>query len=372
MRNIRKKIIGLSLFIAVFMPFSGSFAASDIDAGVEGGLSVGRCIQKGNVDFILFLNTLIFSDGFFDGVIEPWKDIFSRNKCHATDISILIKQRDKIRAYIRDAFLTCKGEKVPNLKRALEELNIEIYYVRHIVDGSVVLTLPFDLLSTRMAENPETLFISKEKLYDDIITKYRGKTVLSNADLDLFFAKLNLKYKDRKKEYVICQNDSWKQVAEKWKEFVDSAGGIGPAAKDAQKEIAGAAEKLVESVDADSLKASFKGWFQVNLNKLEAEKKGVLDIQKQLEKSIPQTGTSGTISQKALLDALEVSKTNYNLKDMRTKMSSHFHSLYRATSDEGIELLVTTLEKYDKTLKDSLPILDKLLDGAKMMNKRQG
>jgi len=369
-----KKAVIISVIIAIFMPFSGVnsvyAASSDMDAGVDGGLSVGRCIQKGNLDFILFLNTLIFNDSFYDGVIEPWKDIFSRNKCHATDISNLIKQQDKIRTYIRVAFLTCKNEKIPALKTALEKLNIEIYYVRNVVDGTIMATLPFDLLSTRMAENPDSLYISKEKLYSDILAKYQGKTTLSSSDLDLHFAKLDLKYKDKKKEYVICQNDSWKQVAEKWKEFINTAGGIGPAVEKSVKEIGGAAEKLVESVNADSLKASYKGWLQVNVNNMTAEE-GVKEIAEKLSKNIPSSGGTGTITQSALLDAIEISGTQHDIDKKRLEMSAHFHSLYRETSDAGTELLVTNLNNYNTILKDSFPILSKLLEGAKMMNDRQ-
>lgn len=369
-----KKTVIISVIIAIFMPFSGVnsvyAASSDIDAGVDGGLSVGRCIQKGNLDFILFLNTLIFNDGFYDGIIEPWKDIFFRNKCHSTDISSLIKQQDKIRAYIRVAFLTCKNEKIPVLKTALEKFNIEIYYVRHVVDGTIVATLPFDLLSTRMAENPDSLYISKEKLYSDIVAKYQGKTTLSSGDLDLLFAKLDLKYKDKKKEYVICENGSWKRVAEKWKEFINTAGGLGPAVEKSAKEIGGAAEKLVESVNADSLKASYKGWLQVNVNNMEAEE-GVLEIAEKLSKNVPGSGTTGTITQSALLDAIEISGTQHDIDKKRLEMSAHFHSLYRETSDAGTELLVTNLDNYNTILKDSFPILNKLLEGAKMMNNRQ-
>lgn len=371
MKKIRKKIIAISLCLSILMPVSGAMAASsDTDANVEGGLSFARCIQKGNTDFVLFLNTFIFNDGFYDGVIEPWKDILMRNKCQSTDIGGLINQQDKVRQYIRDAFLTCKSEKVPALKRAMDELNIEIYYVRNIVDGGVVASMPFDLISTRQAENPETLKTSTVKIEADIKEKYSGKTVLSDSELDILIAKLHIKYKDRVNEYIVCKNDSWEQVSKKWKEFIDSAGGLGTAAKTAEKEIAGAAEKLVESINADSLKATYKGWLQININNLEA-KEGLTDIANKFKQNAPTTGSSGTITQSALLDAISVSDTNYDLNKTRSEMNTKFKSLYKETSDSGTQLLVTGLDAYNTTLKDTFPILNKILEGTKDMNKRQ-
>ncbi|MFH1533658.1 MAG: hypothetical protein ABID64_01895 [Nitrospirota bacterium] len=371
MKNIRKKIIAISLCLSILIPTSGAMAASsDTDANVEGGLSFARCIQKGNTDFVLFLNTFIFNDGFYNGVIEPWKDILMRNKCQATDISGLIIQQDKMRQYIRDAFLTCKSEKVPALKRGMDELKIEIYYVRNIVDGTVVASMPFDLISTRQAENPETLKTSTAKIDADIKEKYSSKTVLSDSELDILIAKLHVKYKDRVNEYIKCTNDAWSQVSKKWKEFVDSAGGLGTAAKTAEKEIAGAAEKLVESVNADSLKATYKGWLQININNLEA-KEGLTEIANKLKQNVPGTGSSGTITQSALLDAISVTDTNYDLNKTRAEMNTKFKSLYKETSDSGTQLLVTGLDTYNKTLTETFPILAKILEGTKDMNKRQ-
>lgn len=371
MKNIRKKIIAISLCLSILMPVSGAMAASsDTDANVEGGLSFARCIQKGNTDFILFLNTFIFNDGFYDGVIEPWKDILMRNKCQSTDIGGLILQQDKMRQYIRDAFLTCKSEKVPALKRAMDEIKIEIYYVRNIVDGSVVASMPFDLISTRKAENADSLKTSTAKIEADIKEKYSGKIVLSETELNILIAKLHVKYKDRVNEYIVCKNDAWDQVSKKWKEFVDSAGGLGTAAKTAKKEIAGAAEKLVESVNANSLKATYKGWLQININNLGAAE-GIADIAEKFKQNAPTTGSSGTITQSALLDAIKVADTNYDLKKTRSEMNTKFKSLYKETNDAGTQLLVTGLDAYNTTLKDTFPILDKILQGAKDMNKRQ-
>jgi hypothetical protein len=370
MKTIRKKIIAISLALSLLMPASGAIAASTADSDVDGGQSLARCLQKGNTDFVLFLNTLIFNDSFNDGVIEPWKDVLMRNKCHATDISGLILQQDKIRQYIRDAFLACKSEKVPALKRAMDELKIEIYYARNVIDGKVIAALPFDLISTRQAEDPDSLRTSPAKLEADIKAKYKGKIVLSDSELDALIAKLHVKYKERANQYIVCTNDSWEQVSKKWKEFIDSAGGLGTAAKDAKKEIAGAAEKLVESATADSQKSTFKGWAQININNSEA-KDGLDDIAKKFKENSPTTGSSTSITQSAMLDAISNTETNYEVETIRKEMNAKFYSLYKETSDSGTQLLVTSLDTYNKTITDSFPILDKILKGTKAMNSRQ-
>jgi sugar-specific transcriptional regulator TrmB len=356
--------------ISVFVFSSGDVNA---DPYVDGNISVGGCLAEGNIDFGLFLNTFIYNDGFYDGVIEPWKDILERNQCHSTDISSLIKQQDKIRKYIRDAFLTCNNEKIPSLKVAFEKLNIEIYYARNVVDGKIIATLPFDLLSTRTAELEEgelesgdysSLYYPSDKLYADIIEKYAGKTTLSTKELDLFFSKLEFKYQDRKKEYVICTNDSWAIVAEKWEEFINSAGGIAPAWKKAEKSIGGASEKLVESATDTGLGV----WYASELAILELD---VEEFTDQFLEYVPDIDFDSTLTQGAMLDAVGTANFEYNVQKLRQEMSSYYESLYLDTSNAGLEAVLLSLEEYNKILSDSFKPLDEVLTGTKMMNNRQ-
>ena len=362
--------------ISVFVFSSGVAGA---DPYVDGDISVGGCLAEGNVDFGLFLNTFIYNDGFNDGIIEPWKDILERNQCHSTDISALIKQQDKIRKYIRDAFLTCNNEKLPVLKVAFDKLNIEIYYARNVVDGKIIASLPFDLVSTRTAEleegelesgNYNSLYYPSEKLYADIVEKYAGKTTLSTKELDLFFSKLEFKYQDRKKEYVICTNDSWEVVAEKWDEFINSAGGIAPAWDKAEKSIGGATEKLVESATDGGLKAWYAGRLAMDFNNM-GQKQGFEELADQFLEYVPDIDFDATLTQSAMLDAIGTANFEYNVQKLRQEMSSYYESLYLDTSDAGLEAVLLNLEEYNKILSDSFKPLDEVLTGTKMMNSRQ-
>jgi hypothetical protein len=87
-----------------------------------------------------FLQSTIWSDSFAEGIVEPWDDVLVRNSCHAYDILGLVQKRDKIRQQLRDALLTCRNEKVPQLKAAYYKTSVEIYYARNIVRGLVVKT----------------------------------------------------------------------------------------------------------------------------------------------------------------------------------------------------------------------------------------
>lgn len=369
--KFKRVLISYFLIVIIFsISISPAYAVDDktnSDPYVDGKLSVGKCVKKGNLDFLLFLNTLIYSDGFYEGVVEPWKDVLMRNKCHATDVSGLIKQQDKIRKSIRDAFLTCNTQKLPPLEKAFDKLNAEIYYVRHVIDGKIVLSLPFDILSTRMIGDPDSLYTPKSQLYAEMKEKYVNKT-LTIDEFDLLFSKLDFKYQDRKNTYIICENDSWKAVAEKFEEFINTAGGITPAWNEAKKAVGRRAEKIVESVTDGGLEAWYEGRFKLNLNNLPF-KEGLSEIGGNMDKYLP--NFEGAPSQGAFLEAMAVVDKAYDLDKIREEMASNYYSLYKETSDAGIQSLVEGLTGYNKIILDSFKPLDALLKGTKFMNSKQ-
>jgi hypothetical protein len=340
---------------------------SDMDPYVGDDLSVAKCIAKGDIDFGLFLDSIIYNDGFYEGVIEPWVDVLMRNKCHVTDVSGLIRQQDKIREYIRDAFLTCNNQKISSLEVAYNKLSMEIYYVRHVVDGSIVLSLPYEFLTTRMLEDEESLYYPREKLYSEMVDKYVSKGIISQSDFDLFFSKLEFKYEDRKKTYVICEEDSWDQVAEKWEDFVNSGAGTIPALKSFKKTVGGRAEKIVEAVTDMGLKAYLSGIIQINLNNMDMEA-GFTEIADNISDYIPNVEFP---TQSTMLDAIEIADKKYNTAEMREKISSNFEVLYRDTSDSATMLLVQELDAFNQAILDSFTPLDTILECTEVMNDRQ-
>lgn len=331
--------------------------------------TVGQCIAKGNLDFILFLKASTLKDGFYESIIEPWEDVLMRNKCQSSDIMSLTNQQDKVRSQIRDAFLTCNTQKIPNLKIAFNKYNMEIYYVRHVVDGKVIASLPYELLSTRMLENPNKLIYPKEKLYAEMVDKYVTPNLISKKDFDQFFNLIETKYKDRKNTYISCENDSFDRVSQKFKEFINTIGGITPAWDFANKQIGGAAEKLREAVADLSIKSFISGLVQFNFNKL-PYKAGFEEISRNINKYIPGVSTNAP-TQSTMLQALTSADKTYELAKERTAIATDFEATYKETSDFTVELLANELKDFNKTLQDSFPAMDTLLTCSKVMESRQ-
>lgn len=373
-----KKMIYKNLVLFVLVSFFVSFvgynyvSAEDedkslIDPYIGDNLSMAKCFAKGNTDILLFLNTIIFNDGIKEGIIEPWKDVLSRNKCQMIDVVSLIKQQDKIRKYIRDAFLTCNNQKLDSLKRAFNTLNAEIYYVRHVVDGSIVISLPYDILSTRILEDPESMFYPTQKLYNEMFERYVNGGDFEKGEFDVFFAKLGFKYKDRKNTYVLCENDSWEEVSQKWSEFIESIGGLAPAWKNLEKGIAGRAEKIVEATTDQGIVAYLSGIIQINLNNM-ALKPGFEEVLNSIEKYVPNVDVP---TQSQLLRALDSADSTYNTAQMRQSLVSEFEVLYKDINDSGVSIIVNELDLLNETLDDSFSPLNGILDCSRMMNFRQ-
>ncbi|MFH1284822.1 MAG: hypothetical protein ABIH78_04545 [Candidatus Peregrinibacteria bacterium] len=367
--------IGFALICLMFMSISGTFAKTanaqddktNIDPYVDGNLSIARCIAKGNTDFILFLSASSFSDGFIEGIFEPWYDVITRNQCQSADVLGLIKQRDKIRRYIRDAFLTCNNQKLPSLEATYYNVSAEIYYVRHVVEGDIVVSLPYNILSTRMMEDEESLYYPRDLLYNEMLDRYVNDGSMTKSAFDDLFRKLEFKYKERKKSYVICENDSWEQVAEKWNEFLNTVGGITPAWKNLEKGVGGRAEKIVEAATDMGIEDYLKGLVQVNLNNM-GLKPGFEEISQNIGNYLPNVDIP---TQEALLNAIELSEKEFNTELERQILMSEFEVMYRDISDSSVELITRELDALNQVILNSSDPLSSLLDCVEGINDRQ-
>ena len=341
---------------------------SGLEPSQDGNLGPAKCLAKGNLEFTTFLRASIFADGISGGIVEMWNDVLYRNKCQTSDIAGLVNQRDKLRTYIRDAFITCNTSGLPALKKAYNKLGADLYYVRNVTNKKVAVSLPYDILSTKMLENPDELFYPREKLYSEMKSKYSDSGLISAQEFDVMFASFETKYQTRKNSYVICENSAWEGVSKKWDEFLETLGGTAPAAKDVKKSMAQRAEKIVESATNKSLTEYLSGVVAINLNNL-SPREGTKRIIDRLSQSMPQGG--GGITAEQATNAIEQTDKAYDTALLREEMSSRFYVRYKEVSDNSVELFVQILTDLNKVLADSLQPLENLLGCTKLVNSRQ-
>lgn len=377
-----RRALAVFIFLA-FAPVAVAANPSGSDPFVDGNLSVLRCAEKGGMDFGAFLNAMIYNDSLKEGIIEPWSDILYRNQCQANDVIALVKQQDKVRKAIRDAFMTCNTSKIPRLKSRYYSLTAEIYYVRHVVDGGLILSLPFDILDSRFTDAVRK---SDTKLYQEMKNRYAGETMIKSKDFDGFFSGLQSKYRERIPSYINeCHQGNWQDVANKWKEFVDDWGGTKGALEKAGKNIsarAGALAKDVKTMEVAKLLnneesfASYVGsFFDLNINGL-PPKQALSDIAQALSNSLP-TGKLPT--QESLLSKLSNASEAFDFDKTEKELRSKFSVLYLNSSDEKIQEIISYLDGrsskgIDGTIENiegSFPQLGEILSLTKTMNNRQ-
>lgn len=385
-RKCRLKIVlGLTALTFVSIMFGSALVyavASDSDPYVDDGrLSLVRCIKKGNLDFGVFWDSVIYNDNLQEGVVEPWMDILYRNQCQANDVIALVSQQDNVRKAIRDAFLTCNTEELPRLKKTFHELTAEIYYVRHVVDGGLALSLPFDLLTTR--QFTKSVIKDRGAIYNEMYERYVSADFLSEAELNDLFLELEIKYADRINPedgpgaYIFCDRGSWQEVAEKWQEFqthfTEDFGGL----KSAGETLSARANEISEDLDnlkiTDLVKgdmtfaAYMKSFVQVNINNMEA-KEGFEEIGAKFLDNLPNFTAP---SQKELLGALSSADEVHDVAKLKTEMAANFYVLYKNTSDETIATFLDELKRLIDTIDASFPLTIQIKGCADTMNARQ-
>lgn len=353
----------------------------------EGNLSVIRCLQKGNIDFGAFLSSMIYNDSLTEGILEPWKDVLSRNQCQSSDIYTLIKQEDKMRAAIRDAFLTCNNESVAQLKKSYQKMMVEIYYIRHIVDTGLLGRLP---VPAHTSIFKDAAIVKRDQLYNDMSKKYVNASFMSQADFDLLFLKLESKYADRKNKYVECTSSVWEPVGNKWKEFVkfftEDAGGL----KDAGKNIGAAAVggkkdgkgpsllneiKTIKFVELfttnESVLDYVKSFGQLNVNNLTPT--AALDEAKEFIET-------HSLTQGQLVTTKKSAEDRYLMEKDIVQIKADFDARYKSASDGSMEQFLNALDgritgkQDDGTLEiinDSFAPLNEILSLSTQIKDRQ-
>lgn len=143
-----------------------------------------------------FLQSMIAYEDF----TESFKDIFVRNFCHQYDIDILLRKMDKARKQIRNAFYTCKNDKVTQLVATYRTVYVELFYLRNFLnyEGGDV------MYNDNVQGDLVQMFVNDKQWYslDDFLEMSDSFKAKYNAD-----------------KYIYCENDVWAELSDKWEEF---------------------------------------------------------------------------------------------------------------------------------------------------------
>jgi len=369
----------LTISLIFFILFSSTGYAEDEP--------IMRCAAKGGFEFTLFLDSVIWNDSLMEGVIEPWNDVLNRNQCHSQDIIGLVDHQDSIRSDIRKAFLNCENEKLPQMKSAYHKITAEIYYVRHVIDGGLLLSLPYNIVKTRVYDNQLT--VDRNLIYREMKEKYVKEGMFTERELDDFFLNIEIKYQDRKESYIRCESSSWEGVEKKWKEFgkyftedyggLKQAGeGIARESKELGNEISSI--KTVELFTTDDSFVDFIGSFvSAQVNGM-PPKKGLTELYAKGKKDMMDNPFDSDVpspTQSELFNAMILQEHDFEIDKMETEMRAHFSVLY-GNSSEGIEMFMNELDGRSndsngllEIIDESFPKLKLILDGTDTMNSRQ-
>jgi hypothetical protein len=324
----------------------------------EGNLSLGQCFSNGGMDFVAFMQASSFVDGFEESLLQPWVDVLARNQCQAMDLITLIDAQDSRKSQIRDAFLTCNNEKIPELKKLYYELTAEIYYARHIVDEEALKGLSKDTATDPgMVAN---IFTNKARIYSDMKERYVRDGYFTQEEFDDFFDELDTAYADRKYDYVLCEGSSWGEVSEKWTEFkenfTEDLGGLkefGEGVAGEWKNIAQEAKtmKVVSLLkDNEESFGSFLGSFvNTSINGLNVDDFAD-EFAEDALKNIPSFDVG---TQKDFVTNIQSSTKAFEIEEIEKKMRSNFVVLYGTTGDESIELFLNNLDGRGDHLEDT-------------------
>ncbi|MBP7670912.1 hypothetical protein KA119_01305 [Candidatus Gracilibacteria bacterium] len=357
-------------------------AAAISNVNDQGDVSVLRCAQTGSIEFGLFVDSALYKEKFTD-LFEPVWDITNRNQCHSIDISALMKQQDALRRQIRTAFMTCNTQNMSELRKGYYKLTAEIFYVRNVVKGGIIFSVPLNLIEERIG--PNALLTSKDVLFQGMRDRYLDE--MTEGELGDLYLALESKYQNRVKDYMRCEGDGFNEVAKKWNDFqehfTEDYAGLKQALPGIQAEALELAEevKTIKTVeyfagDKVSLSDYAESWVSLQVNGV-APTKAVMDIVKEIQENFPDASIS-TMTHYEIVNRLVHEEETFDTRTLEAEMRANFDLLYGSGS-ESSELFVDHLDGRDtaevvgllEVLDSSVGALAAIDDGLNDINLRQ-
>jgi hypothetical protein len=271
-----------------------------------GGTGQEVICKTGYRDWSLFISSTLGYAEF----TEYWKDILVRynaNLCHYQDIDTLVRRLDTVRKQIRRAFYVCRD--TTRLKETYYLLEAEIFYARNFIE----------------TDKGQFIVVNDARLRKKF--KENFSKVYNTVQLDALLEEFGEKYSSKLEAYRNCKDPSWDELVRKWKEFKETAGGIGPALQEAREQAEERWDRMANT-SMDLGRDFIGGFVDLKVNGLPVEE-GLDQIMAELDENMPGGYT---------FEQLQTSK-DYKLKlvdyaELEASYIINYYTLYKETSDE--------------------------------------
>lgn len=314
------------------------------------------CAANADLKFKDFLSSVISYDGF----TEAFEDVIFTNSCQQYDIDNKINQLSKVREQIRKSFYNCDDKRANALSQTYNDALTELYYIRHSVTSD-----PFDASGSSFNKYDASLegdlyFDMKERFVDD-------KAYYTDSEFDLLYENLQASYKNRRKEYLSCNDFVVTDLIEKWNEFTETAGGFKKGAEKAQKKINRGIKRL-ESTPPKATGNLLWGFLDARTNGIDPLS-GISQIYDETKKDLPFADLPE--SQGLVFDSYIGEISAYQEELTQAKFLARYDLLYKNTTDSIRESFENKLKETNTTVKETFPTLNNLNGCISAISLRQ-
>lgn len=347
---------GLTLTPISDMPNTQSFIRNFVPVAEGATPSLGNCpVNKRFEHWDAVIKNGVSSGDF----LSSWGDIFFRNACQRDDIFSLQKALEASQAQLRQKIFSCQtGPAVQTLSQQINDLKFELEYVRNAIDTDEEQPSPDG--AKGVVRSPEKL----RQLLQQSVVVQRG--LVSSSRFSELFTKFENKYASRLDAYRNCKDENWEALRESWNSFSDSWAGLSPAWKKLTQNTETKAKALTGPTGRSGQFLS--GFLDVRLNGL-LPQQTLTDIAAQLQKNSGSGGASPDF-----LNILTRSTQDLNRYDRDKDIAerkARYEVLYKEFGDSAADAMLTEVKNLNTTVKETLPIADKVRACTQKIAERQ-
>ncbi|HBB02318.1 MAG: hypothetical protein US89_C0011G0020 [Candidatus Peregrinibacteria bacterium GW2011_GWF2_38_29] len=327
-------------------------------------------------DFDIFLSNLVSYDDFS----EYFKDIFSRNSCQRDDIFMLETQIQKQTKLIRQAYENCNPGILTKLIPKVYTLQVELMYLRKFAINN----------PNKTAGQPEMIPYETYRLYTDLSKEFVvNKKIFKQNEFDAVYDTIATKYATKLDEYNNCVDVSWKELNEKWDEFVAMRAGMTPAVDKMKQSIQNKAKKINEAPPKGRGEL-LESLFAIGINGVDAPQ-GLSEIVQEYQKNKPgfmpdiddpnnpvkdkpkTEGSSNTtgVTFDNIVSGYASANDKYEKDKEATDILTKYRFLYRDDADESIKTLIEKIDDLNKTIEGTFPAEQNFFKCAKAIKAKQ-